>query len=498
MNVDLYQKFQNSRFCRYFDILLSELDEFAKLGVEFYFFQTPLKQNICGLSDFELQRLDNWVFDFNHISEKDCEIIKEIYPDDVTPEYLKQVYDGSRVYEKDGVRYLADFRSEYVNVIMGKRMTFYQPDTWHNRVYIYGQCTARGTGVEDRHTISSFLQKEINRFYPDSYQVVNLATGCGSDLYDDIRHMKETRLKRGDIVILCTNLEIVPEELFEENNIMHFDTSGLFCRPHNYGEWFTDSTFHTNRIGNKVIAEYIYSVLDKNSAFARNKEEESVFRKLERTAETDDEGINSGELEEYLSELSKYKKEGKNGCIVMNCNPFTRGHQYLIEYAAKRTDNLYIFVVEENASYFSFEDRLKLVKKGTSHLPNVEVLPSGKFIISAYTFPGYFLKDGNKEIEVDVSMDVKIFGRYIAPALNLSVRFVGEEPNDFVTRKYNEEMKEVLPDYGVQLEIIKRKERNEKVISASLVRQLLKEKNFAQIKELVPLTTYEYLKEKYD
>lgn len=45
---------------------------------------------------------------------------------------------------------------------------------------------------------------------------------------------------------------------------------------------------------------------------------------------------------------------------------------------------------------------------------NVEVLPSGRFIISLSAFPGYFLKDGNKEIEMDASMDVEIFGKYIA------------------------------------------------------------------------------------
>lgn len=490
------QKFKNSRFYKYFDMLISEVIELEKRGVVFYFFQSPLKQNIKGLTDFELKRLRDWQFDFNNISESDCEIIKEIYPADITLEYLKQLYDGSKVYKKNGVRYLADFRSKYVNIIMGKRVTFYQPDTWNNRIYIYGQCTARGTGVEDKHTICSFLQNEINKYYPNSFQVVNSAIGCGSDLFDDIKHMKESQYKSGDIVILCTNLEIVPVELFEENKIAYYDTSSLFCRPHDYGEWFTDSTFHTNMKGNRVIAKYIYSILKKDNVLITRPNKKN-FEEEKRIIEVEDDEIDSEELQIYLTELSKHKKIGKNGCVVMNCNPFTKGHQYLIDYAAGQVDNLYVFVVEENRSFFPFSDRLKLVQEGTSHLPNVEVFPSGKFMISALTFPGYFLKDGNKDISVDVTMDVKIFGKYIAPALDIRVRFVGEEPNDFVTRKYNEEMAEVLPFYGIELEIIKRKEQNKRVVSASLVRELLKEKNFDQIEDLVPLTTFKYLKEKY-
>ena len=145
-------------------------------------------------------------------------------------------------------------------------------------------------------------------------------------------------------------------------------------------------------------------------------------------------------MRQYIQSLSEYRKEGKNGCIVMNCNPFTLGHQYLVEYASKRVDHLYLFVVEEDKSFFPFRDRLELVKKGVEKFPNVEVLPSGRFIISAYTFPGYFLKDGNKEIEMDASMDVEIFGKYIAKALDIRVRFVGEEPNDYVTRVYNDHL----------------------------------------------------------
>ena len=141
---------------------------------------------------------------------------------------------------------------------------------------------------------------------------------------------------------------------------------------------------------------------------------------------------------------------------------------------------------------------MDLVKKGTAHLNNVVVLPSGKFIISATTFPGYFYKDGNKEIEVDTSFDIEIFGKYIAPALDIKIRFAGEEPNDFVTRKYNEEMEETLPKHNVEFIEIKRKEAGGQVISASLVRKLLEKRDFEKIKPLVPQDTFNYLISNYD
>lgn len=496
-----YMKFKESRFFEYFNMLIDQIEHLHAIGVNFVFFQTPLAQNVNDLSQFEKLRLAEWEFDFNHISEKDCQIIKQIYSSEVKTSYLQQVYDGCFVYEADSIKYLADFQSRYVNIIDGKRVTYYQPKEFSNGIYIFGQCTARGTGVEDKHTIQSFLQNILNDKYIDSYQVVNCGIGNGSDLHDDIVHMKQTNFKRGDIVILCTNLEIVPVYLFEENHIDYFDCSHLFHRPHNCGEWFTDSTFHTNANGNRVIARYIMDLLEEKGLL-----EEGPNLGCKETDEINEDGNlmeetiipYTEELNQYLTSLIPYKKsEEYNGCIVMNCNPFTEGHKYLIEKAAKEVDNLYIFVVEENRSFFSFEDRMELVKLGTAHLNNVIVLSSGKFIISAVTFPGYFYKDGNKEIQVNPSLDIRIFGKYIAKVLELKARYAGEEPNDFVTRTYNEKMKEILPLYGIKFVEIKRKEQNGQVVSASLVRRMLKEKDFEGIERLVPETTYAYLKKKY-
>ncbi len=217
----------------------------------------------------------------------------------------------------------------------------------------------------------------------------------------------------------------------------------------------------------------------------------------------------------------------------MNCNPFTLGHQYLVEYAAAKVTRLYIFVVEEDRSEFPFADRIELVRQGVKHIPNVEVLPSGKFIISQTTFSGYFNKAELQDVQVDSSEDVEIFAKEIAPTLGITVRFAGEEPKDNVTRQYNETMKKILPRYGVEFCEIPRKkvspesfitnlvreaiqsgdlgkikklvefcespdkEISVEPISASSVREALKRGDFDKIQKLVPESTLNYLRERY-
>lgn len=177
----------------------------------------------------------------------------------------------------------------------------------------------------------------------------------------------------------------------------------------------------------------------------------------------------------------------------MNCNPFTYGHQYLIETASRLVGILYIFVVEENKSCFAFADRFAMVQEGTKHLDNVVVLPSGRFMISSLTFPGYFTKENPEKASYDSFLDLKIFSHYIAPAFNIGIRFVGHEPFDKVTAQYNEDMKMILKEQDIMVLEIPRKKIGEDVISATKVRKLLKEKEWEQLKKFVPETTMNIL-----
>lgn len=126
------------------------------------------------------------------------------------------------------------------------------------------------------------------------------------------------------------------------------------------------------------------------------------------------------------------------------------------------------------------------------------MLPSGNFIISAITFPGYFYKDNLKEAKIDCSNDLNVFAQYIAPALNIKNRFAGEEPLDPVTNQYNMAMAEILPQYGIQFHVIPRKIEGKEVISASRVRRYFEAGKLDEIKEIVPNATYNYLVNRYN
>ncbi|MBQ9009838.1 MAG: [Clostridia bacterium] len=191
----------------------------------------------------------------------------------------------------------------------------------------------------------------------------------------------------------------------------------------------------------------------------------------------------------YLSHLTQDKKEsGISAAVVMNANPFTLGHQYLVETAARACDTLHLFVVSEDASLVPAAVRKQLVASGTAHLPNVCLHDCGPYMISSATFPSYFLRDDATVIESQARLDLSIFTR-IAGVLGITVRYVGEEPTSQVTGIYNRVMAECLPEAGIACRIIPRKTIDGKIISASTVRQALKDGDMAAFARLVPAST---------
>ncbi len=180
------------------------------------------------------------------------------------------------------------------------------------------------------------------------------------------------------------------------------------------------------------------------------------------------------------------------GAVVMNANPFTLGHQYLVEQASAACGTLHLFVVSEDLSVFPAEDRLALVKAGTAHLPNVVCHQTGSYLISRATFPSYFLADDDAAALAQARLDGAVFAR-IAQALGVTVRFLGTEPTSRVTALYNQALEEVLPPAGVACRILPRRELEGTPISASSVRQALKDGDWALAERLVPPSTAAYL-----
>lgn len=173
----------------------------------------------------------------------------------------------------------------------------------------------------------------------------------------------------------------------------------------------------------------------------------------------------------------------------MNCNPFTLGHRYLIEQAAKQVERLFVMVVREDCSLFAYAERKAMVEQGVAHLENVTVIDGSEYAISQATFPTYFLKRLDDAADTQMLLDLDLFRRHIAPALGATVRFVGTEPTDQLTRRYNELMHEVLTD----VREISRLEKEGNAVSASRVRKAMEQGDMSTIRQLVPPTTLPYI-----
>ena len=186
---------------------------------------------------------------------------------------------------------------------------------------------------------------------------------------------------------------------------------------------------------------------------------------------------------------------GTVGAVVMNCDPFTLGHRHLVKTAAAECDHVYLFVLSEDGGKFSPQERLNMVKAGTADLPNVTVLPTGPYLISAATFPTYFLKNRDLATSVQCQLDVEIFARHFAPFLGITRRYVGTEPLSPMTNAYNNTLSASLPGYNIELRQIPRLCLEDIPISASAVRAYIASGSWERIRPLVPATTFDYLQE---
>ena len=436
--------------------------------------------------------------------EKD---LRELFGPYYSRDYIEKIGKISQVIQKGECFCHEDCRGEYVNVIDGKRITCYQPEKYEKTIHIYGRCGAFGYAVEDKDTLPSQIQKKlIERGYRD-VRVINHGLWGGDDSCIDHNFYHDAiRLKKGDIVVfyrkhfdkrLYRQLEKAGVSFKDITHVWHQHEEAKWC--------FYDRPGHMNYLGYQFVADAICDDLIEKNFDALPVEAELLkdfsARDLNQYLKQKVNTSFAEEIQHYVDGIISVRSVGENevnGSIVMNCNPFTKGHRYLIEKAASQVDTLYVFVVEENKSFFTFEDRFEMVRAGVKDLPNVVTVPSGRFIISSLTFPEYFMKDYVKERDFDVSMDLEVFCKYIARPLHIIKRFAGEEPFDPVTSRYNENMHRILPEYGLEFcEIPRLAIDSGCIINATEVRRLLAANDFETLRDYVPDSTMKILKEKY-
>lgn len=368
-----------------------------------------------------------------------------------------------------GVPYLSDAETEFFHIQNDERLTTNQPEKYDRCIYLYGPCVVTGVYVSDQYTMSSLLQCEINQtgFF---CKVVN----CGFPICNllNAERLQSKLFKRGDIVILDQ----------AGSHMTNFPTLNLTnaLEKHNApADWFVNDIRHCNHKANQIYAHAIYEELVP--VLQQPSEERTPI-------ELDFDYIDHFYLRHYFLDFDP-GGHGVIGSIVMNCNPFTFGHRFLIEEALKTVDFLIIFVVEEDESIFSFQERFAMVCQGTNDLERIMVVPSGPYILSKNTFPEYFEKISDEDLKKNTEDDITLFAKKIASKLGIKYRFVGEEQEDKVTNEYNEAMKRILPRYGIQVVEIPRKTNSQSVISASRVRRYLSMNQMEELDELIPVST---------
>ena len=351
-----------------------------------------------------------------------------------------------------------------------------------HHIYIIGPCIAMSSCVlREEESIGCILAEKLKE---KDYAVECIMYPLHhSMLYEEM--IQSLTLMENDIVILI-------DRLMEKKPDYQSDLPVADIIKKRQDDWFWDIPMHATAKGCFEIANAMANWLEPL---------------LNDTVSDDPKCLQMGKvildekaqkkLEKYIrqvKECQRIEKGSSVGAIVMNCNPMTRGHLYLIEHARSKVDYLYIFVVQEDKSDFKFEERFAMVKQVTEQFENVIVVPSGEFVLSYATMPLYFEKEEKKEETLDAVHDLTIFGEYVAKELGITKRFVGEELLDPVTRQYNEAMKRILPNYGIEVEEIKRLETDQGIISASAVRKWIKEDNWEAVKKFVPAAVYSRLR----
>lgn len=195
---------------------------------------------------------------------------------------------------------------------------------------------------------------------------------------------------------------------------------------------------------------------------------------------------------EYCRALEKKYIDGKRiASIVMNANPFTLGHRYLVERAAKENDVVHLFILSQDAGPIPFAVRRRLVQEGIKDIGNVVLHDSGPYIISTATFPSYFFPDSDAAIRAQAALDLIVFSK-IAASLGIQRRYVGEERSSHVTMLYNEIMAKKLPENGIECCVIPRIQAAGRTVSASVVRKAIHDGKLESVRDMLPESTYRY------
>lgn len=407
------------------------------------------------------------------------EFYEELYCQE---EYKQEKAQGKIAYLSNIFEYRKNINSKYFNSMGGRRKTCGQPKEYIGTIYLLGMCIMIGPYVEDQYTVASYLQQKLlEKGY--LYRVENCGSMMREDGGIDVRLAEIDAFQKNDIVLYQSTKKVMSgiecdslEEIFEKNNI----PSG----------WVVDGYLHCNHKANKIIADNIFGNLEPYLL-----SQESVNEHKQMIQFNLHDVMKDYIQHNYLFQYSNIKKDGTVGAIIMQCDPFHKGHRYLIEQAKERVDFLIVFLIDKENSMFSFEERFKMLEEGTKDIENIKIIPNGDFVCSRDTFPELHLQKRYiiSALELNAKYDSEIFGEYIAEAFHITYRFAGEEPEGRVKTTYYKAAKELLPMRGIKFLEIPRLAENGESISTSRIQEYLKREEYDRAFSLVPESTRQYL-----
>lgn len=194
----------------------------------------------------------------------------------------------------------------------------------------------------------------------------------------------------------------------------------------------------------------------------------------------------------FCQQLAQPQVEGEHiAAIVLNANPLTNGHLYLIEKALAENDHVHLFLVSEDEGPIPFAVRKDLLIRSVAGYADISLHDTGPYLISLATFPTYFFPDDIAAMADHAQLDAELFIR-IANALHISRRYIGHEPHKAVMSEYNRILQETLPKRGIDCILVPRLTSNALPISASDVRQAIVDDDLDTLRRLTPDATFDY------
>jgi [citrate (pro-3S)-lyase] ligase len=351
------------------------------------------------------------------------------------------------------------------------------------------------------------MQRKFNEKYQnENYILIN--QGIAGIVFAILQQINKFDFQSGDICAVVWGVRNQVGGLLLDDDDIHslldvkiHDTQPLFDRPHSMGEIFTDKDGHYTQKACQSIANFAFETMQRDNGLKfigiTNRFSHIKTKKIMPPIKID----YPPETTDFLYAINELKKQCrlpnaetlKIASVVLTANPFTNGHKYLCETSLSVTDYLYVFVLEEDMFFYPFQERFEIVCKNLPTEQNIKILGTKDYLSSSRTFPEYFTKEKMQNQVVNASINADCFIK-VCKALNITLRYIGTEPRDFVTAQSLDQYGKTLPKHGIEVRILERKQsENGAPYSAFLFRKLIAEGNYEEAKKIVPEATYEHL-----